>query len=281
MFAWGLNNKGQVGNHMINFKTVDFTSYDVSLTDKNVVKTPVDITSNFDLLPNENITNIDIRQDTIHFITNLGRLLVTGHVPKDDIFVPDVGVNFQFTNKPVDLTDLLGLESTETIIDTYNFESFILFKTNQNRVIAFGNHDLLVPNSTYDPSIVKSVTQDVPANLDRAFKGNLNMFLDTSNQLFVMGSTYTYRIPFILEHQTEYNFDEVTCPWAPTETCISFNALTNITESLGLGYRRTQSILYKYNQPLSISPIWFEMYEQEEGTFYPTQPNRNLFFYQK
>ena len=278
IFGWGLNNKGQVGDNHIDYSTVDYLEYDDSVSEANTVQEPINITSNFELHDGEYIRNIDTRQDISYFVTSEDRLFVTGHLDIEDVFYDNQGINFQYTNIPVDVTNLLGLEEGETIIDSYSMSNFVIYVTNTNRKIGVGQFYVLIPDVYYLPDQFMDVTEYLPENIEDIIFYKTYMILNGDHQIYAIGRFDDDTYQMFKDISDVDNIVTVKCSPYGEDYCKEFDVPTDITEIYDLGYKLVSSEIIPYGDNLTIPNNDTEMYESLQGSAYTTMPNKNLFF---
>jgi uncharacterized repeat protein (TIGR02543 family) len=119
IFAWGTNSYGSAGN------------------DSNTqIFQPVEITSNFALLEDETIVQMNNTQNSAYAITSFGRLFTWGFNSNGQL--GNGTTDHQWL--PVDITDRLNLLEDELVIDMAYGTVHSIILTNQSRVFTVGSN---------------------------------------------------------------------------------------------------------------------------------------------
>lgn len=120
LFMWGSNNNGMIG-------------LDESISKSDI---PVDITSRFNLNPEEKIVDFNIGYYHTLVRTNQGRVFGFGYNRYGQLGDKET---YPAVYQPIDMTPALDLNPSEVVIQIINEYAFnSLFITNQGRVLALG-----------------------------------------------------------------------------------------------------------------------------------------------
>ena len=141
VFTWGQGYSGQLGNG-----------------DNIDIYTPVEITNNFSLLPEEIITRLLLGSAHSAAITSLGRVFTWGYNATGEL---GDGTTIN-KNIPTDITANLGLATEETIMDLEAFYHNTGIVTSLGRILMWGqNSNGTIGDGTY---IYKANPTDITAN---------------------------------------------------------------------------------------------------------------------
>jgi uncharacterized repeat protein (TIGR02543 family) len=119
IFTWGLNTWGQLG---------DGTTTNSS--------TPIDITSQFGLVPGESITSVSLGGNNSAVLTSLGRIFTFGY--NDTGQLGDGTLVNKST--PIDITSQFNLIQDESIIEIFSGGSHIVGITSSGRLFTWGKN---------------------------------------------------------------------------------------------------------------------------------------------
>jgi alpha-tubulin suppressor-like RCC1 family protein len=172
VYAWGDNEDGELGTG-----------------NTDVYEAPVDITSNFELLPDELIVSIDCGNYHSAALTNLGRLFMWG-----DNSIGQLGTDeFSDTTSPIDITSIFNLHVDEVIMTTALGGNHSLALTSEHRVFSWGfNYTMQLGDGT-------NVTRTTPLDITDNFNLELNETIDSitagsnhSGAISNLGNVYTF-----------------------------------------------------------------------------------------
>ncbi|MGD9605375.1 MAG: InlB B-repeat-containing protein, partial [Bacilli bacterium] len=255
VFAWGYNNYGQIG--------------DGTNTSR---KTPVEITSRFNLLGDEQI--VQVYAGTLHSmaITNFGKIFTWGLNTSGQIGDGTLSSK----NSPVNITANVKLQPSETIDLAFVFTNSNYIKTTQGRIIAWGSdsnyklgagyyinvpypHDITFRFGLASGEEVIQLVDGISHSLALTSLGRIFVWgSDSGYGVFASGSAYAYNLPVEITSKFTLNEGETITSIYSQYSC-SF-AITSDNRIFGWGYNSYGELgngtTTKYDYPLDLTSVW-------------------------